>query len=899
MWDSYGRFSVTYPNVASFLEGTACVTSLGPTSQNFTGSGGSDSFNVTAPGDCNWTAVSSDSFVTITSGSSGSGNGTVNFSIASNTGPQRAATIVVSGQVFNITQGGGGSCTPTPISFGQTVNGNLATSDCPLGDGTFYDPYSFSGTAGQQVMVFMTSTQFDTFLILNRPDGSPLTADDDGGGGTNSRIPPGSGFITLPTTGTYTIWANAFDESDTTGAYSLTLATPPPPVQRTLTVASSNPNSGINVTVIPTDNNGLSNGTTQFTRTYNQNTNVTVIAPGNAGDLIFLKWLKDGADWSTSTATSVFMDVDHTMTAVYGPMPTFVLTVASSNPSSGVSINVTPNDNGGLGNGSTQFTRTYTQFATVFLTAPISAGGNNFFQKWQRNGVDFATNRAVTVNMNSNQTMTAVYITIPPPPSPTPTPTPSGPSQAVAYQIDPAHTGSQFDTVSPPLMQRWSRDLGSPVSYPLIAGGKIFVLAGTTIYALNSTTGATVWGPIDIGLSRGLAYDSGRVFAVNHGGLLRAFDATTGTQVWSTQLSGQAFTSPPTAMGGTVYVSGLGTLYAVSAQDGTVKWSNPNAGGDQSSPAVTTTAVYVSYTCPAFSVSTSTGTINWQLTSTCFGGGGRTPVFYHSRVYIRNNGLGNLTLDSGTGIPVAENPPGKAPAFHGSTGFFLNHSSTLEARDISSGAVKWSFTGDGNLSSAPIVVNGTVYIGSTGGKLYALDESTGTNVWTGTVGASVNFPEESNLLFPLTGLGAGEGLIVVPASNLVVAYETAPAGPPVIYAEEGTNNAAALDSVTLVRGPFRLTNPNNFFTVDKRTRVILFTSNLGLTQSDLNDPTALVVEASGVNLPVENVGPLSIPGLSSSYIVVRLPENLPSGQLQLRIKLRGVTSDAKTLNISP
>ena len=267
---------VTYPNVAPFLEATACVTSLGPTSQNVAGSGGSGSFNVTAPGACNWTAVPSDSFVTITSGSSGSGNGTVNFSVASNSGPQRSATIVVGGQVFSITQGGGGPCSPTPISFGQTVNGNLATSDCPLGDGTFYDPYSFSGTAGQQVMVFMTSTQFDTFLILNRPDGSPLSIDDDGGGGTNSRIPPGSGFITLPTTGTYTIWANAFDESDTIGAYSLTLATPPPPVQRTLTVASSNPNSGLTVTVSPTDNNGLSNGTTPFTRTYNHNTNVVV-----------------------------------------------------------------------------------------------------------------------------------------------------------------------------------------------------------------------------------------------------------------------------------------------------------------------------------------------------------------------------------------------------------------------------------------------------------------------------------------------------------------------------------------------------------------------------------------------------------------------------------------------
>ena len=856
MWDVYGRFSTTFPSISSFLDGTACVTSLSSSSQNFSGTGGTGSFNVNAAGSCNWTAVPSDSFVTITSGSNGTGNGTVNFSVASNSGAQRSATIVVGGQVFNIVQGGGGSCAPTPISFGQTVNANLTTSDCPLGDGTFYDPYSFNGTAGQQIAVLMTSSQFDTFLITNRPDGSSLAIDDDGGGGTNSRIPPGGGFITLPVTGTYTIWANAFSPADTTGTYSLTLSVP---AQRTLTVASSNPNSGVAITVTPSDNNGLSNGTTQFTRTYDQFATVTVNAPGTVGDLVFQKWQKDGVDSSFTAVTIVQMDVNHTMTAVYAPPPTFVLTVSSTNPSSGVPINVSPNDNGGLGNGTTQFTRTYPQFSTVTLTAPINGGGNNFFVKWQRNGVDDTNNRTTSVNMNSNQTMTAVYVTLTIPPTPTPTPTPSGPGQAVAYQIDPAHTGSQFDTTTPPLTQRWSRDLGSSVSYPLIAEGKVFVVAGSALYALNGATGATVWGPIEIGSYPSIAYSSSRVFAINHNGLLRGFNATTGTEAWSQQLSGAPFTSPPSAMGGTVYVGGFTTLYAVSEQNGSIKWSAPNTGGDHSSPAVTTDAVYVSYTCRAISLSPSTGSVIWNFNASCFGAGGRTPVFYNGRVYIRNNSFGNLALDSGTGIPVGEIQALPAPAFHGSTGFFLNVS-TLEAREINTGTLKWSFTGDGTLSSAPIVVNGTVYIGSTSGKLYALNESTGANVWTGTVGASVNRPDENSISVPLTGLGAGEGLVVVPASNLLVAYSGTPVlSPPVIYAEEGTNNVAALDSVTFLKGPFRLFNTNNF-SVDQRTRVLFFTSHLGLTQADLSDPTVLVVEAAGVNLPVENVGPLLIPG---------------------------------------
>ena len=894
MWDVYGRFSVSYPSIATFLEGTTCVTSLSSSSQNVSGAGGTGSFNVIAADSCNWTAAPSDSFITITSGSSGAGNGTVNFSVASNNGPQRSAAIVVGGQVFNITQGGGGPCAPTPISIGQTVNGNLTTNDCPLGDGTFYDTYSFAGTAGQRVAVLMTSNQFDTFLILNRPDGSTFTANDDGGGGTNSRIPPGSGFITLPTTGTYTIWANAFDPTDTTGSYSLTLSAPVP---RTVTVASSNPNSGIAVQVVQVDHNGLSNGTTQFTRTYDQFTTVTLIAPfSGGGELIFQKWLKDGAEWSPSTVTNVTMDVDHTMTVVYGPPPTFTLTVASSNPSSGVSIDVSPNDRGGLGNGITQFTRTYTQFTTVTLTAPLSAGGNSFFEKWQRNGVDDTTNRTTSINMGANWTMTAVYVTVPPQPIPTPTPTPSGPGQSVTYQINPAHTGSQFDTVSPPLRQRWSRNLG-PTSYPLIAGGKVFVVSGTLLFALNGADGAVVWGPVQLGTYPNIAYDSGRVISINRDGFLRAFDVTNGTELWSIRLNA-AFTAPPSPVGGTVYVNGFDTLYAVNVQDGTIKWETKFVGGAFSSPAVTSNALYVSHTCSARALSPSTGAVIWHLASSCGGFGGRTPVFYNSRVYIRNFDSEHLALDSATGTRVAKIETLPTPAFHGSTGFFLNVS-TLEARDVISGALKWSFTGDGNLSSAPIVVNGFVYIGSTGGNLYALDENTGTNVWTGSVGAPVNRPDEQSISVPLTGLGAGEGLIVVPASNLVVAYEATPVTP-LIYAEEGTNNVAAIDAVSWGRGPFRLTNPiNNFFGNDLRTRIILFTNNLRLTQSDLNDPGALVVEVPGFNLPVENVGPLPITGLSSSYIIVRLPDNLPTGQHELKIKVRGITSEARLLNISP
>jgi M6 family metalloprotease-like protein len=179
---------------------------------------------------------------------------------------------------------------------------------------------------------------------------------------------------------------------------------------RSLTVASSNPSSGVSITVSPNDNNNQGSGTTQFTRTYNNNTSVNLTAPATASGNNFQKWQRDGADWSTSTSTSLSMDANHTMTAVYTtPVVTRTLTVASSNPSSGVSITVSPNDNNGQGGGTTQFTRVYNNNTNLSLTAPSTAGGNNF-QKWQLDGVDLTTSLLANFVMDANHTMTAVYL---------------------------------------------------------------------------------------------------------------------------------------------------------------------------------------------------------------------------------------------------------------------------------------------------------------------------------------------------------------------------------------------------------------------------------------------------------------------------------------------------------
>jgi hypothetical protein len=81
-----------------------CTYTLSASGATVPVAGGTGSFNVTASPGCTWTAVPGASWITITSGASGNGNGTVAFTVAPNPGATRTATIAAAGQSFTITQ---------------------------------------------------------------------------------------------------------------------------------------------------------------------------------------------------------------------------------------------------------------------------------------------------------------------------------------------------------------------------------------------------------------------------------------------------------------------------------------------------------------------------------------------------------------------------------------------------------------------------------------------------------------------------------------------------------------------------------------------------------------------------------------------------------------------------
>jgi hypothetical protein len=99
--------------------GMSCSYSLTLTNANFSAAGGSCSVGITAPTGCVWTATSgSPSFITINSGSSGSGSGTVSYTVAANLGAARSGTLMIGGQTFTVDQTG---ATPVTFSLGSVV----------------------------------------------------------------------------------------------------------------------------------------------------------------------------------------------------------------------------------------------------------------------------------------------------------------------------------------------------------------------------------------------------------------------------------------------------------------------------------------------------------------------------------------------------------------------------------------------------------------------------------------------------------------------------------------------------------------------------------------------------------------------------------------------------------
>lgn len=127
---------------------------------------------------------------------------------------------IAAAALISLTGGASVAQTPDP-SAEQTVvlqeEGALEDGDSVLeSDSSLYDVYTFEGQEGQSVTVNLSSTDFDTYLLLIDPEDQLLEQNDDQAqDNMNSSL-----TVTLPSDGTYTVVANGFD-SNSRGSYNV------------------------------------------------------------------------------------------------------------------------------------------------------------------------------------------------------------------------------------------------------------------------------------------------------------------------------------------------------------------------------------------------------------------------------------------------------------------------------------------------------------------------------------------------------------------------------------------------------------------------------------------------------------------------------------------------------
>lgn len=218
----YGYHDAAYALTLYMLQ-NGCGYALSASGKRFEAAGGSDTVRVTANGNCGWQARSNADWITVQG--AGSGNGTLNYSVAPNTNFEaRTGTIILANRVFVIEQAGQrGTCAMRPLQPGQTISGAWDDSDC--GNRTYISPYAyyvdrynFNAVAGASLSVSL-NTQADAVIIeLYDQTGSLVAAV------RSKRFPANVGMFILPVGGAYALHVL----SSGTGLYTLTASLNPP-----------------------------------------------------------------------------------------------------------------------------------------------------------------------------------------------------------------------------------------------------------------------------------------------------------------------------------------------------------------------------------------------------------------------------------------------------------------------------------------------------------------------------------------------------------------------------------------------------------------------------------------------------------------------------------------------
>ncbi|AUD06611.1 outer membrane protein assembly factor BamB family protein [Spirosoma pollinicola] len=188
------------------------------------------------------------------------------------------------------------------------------------------------------------------------------------------------------------------------------------------------------------------------------------------------------------------------------------------------------------------------------------------------------------------------------------------------------------------------------------------------------------------------------------------------------------------------------TLYALNALTGSQQWQVSTQELISSPPTVSQRIVYALSDHQVYALDSQTGQKKWTYTSEDTGTNTRsTLISSGDKVYfVGNNGRKLYALDALTGTKKwAVSAPGFDPSGYprvyglptaANQKVYIGSGNTVYVLDAQTGLAQQELLFGGGIYGAPLVAEGTLFVGCYDGKLYALDALTGQAKWESSLG---------------------------------------------------------------------------------------------------------------------------------------------------------------------
>jgi outer membrane protein assembly factor BamB len=302
----------------------------------------------------------------------------------------------------------------------------------------------------------------------------------------------------------------------------------------------------------------------------------------------------------------------------------------------------------------------------------------------------------------------------PPTPPATETPTEASPQVTSAPSAMPERTATVPPSPAPGFQVLWTLSTKGPIwGTPAVDEGTVYLTSDDgNLYAVDAQDGGVKWQFATQGIVRSRpALAAGLVYIASDDGYLYAVDAQSGEQAWRTDIGNAMprdqrerlgttpnpttydyWQSSPVVADGRVYAGSLdGSVYALAGDTGEIVWTCPTGAKVRATPTVEGGTVYIgSWDKSVYALDAASGRVRWQ-----------TPIGGQ----VQTNAL------------VA-----------GDLVYCASRKASVVALSAQTGEKVWEYGYGDNMwvESSPRLVDGVLYIGSSGTKIVAaLDGRTG------------------------------------------------------------------------------------------------------------------------------------------------------------------------------